>query len=182
MNNNFIVLLMGKSGSGKTTIANVLNKKYGWTAIQSYTTRAPRCLGETGHIFVTDEEFNQLTDFVAYTEFAGNKYCATAQQVEENQIYIIDPDGCEYFLQAYKGDKLVMPIGIFCQEEKLFERMIARGDSFSNASARIEHDRKKFSKMDDMAACFIDSNSYTPKENADLIHWMVTKAVMNNNL
>lgn len=182
MKNKFIILLMGKSGSGKTTIAETLNKKYGWTAIQSYTTRSPRYPGETGHVFVTDEKFDQLTDMVAYTEFAGNRYCATAQQVEENQIYVIDPDGCEYFAQAYKGDKLVIPIGILCEEEKLFDRMIARGDPFANASVRIEHDKKKFAKMDDVAACFLDSNSYTPEENADTIHWIVQKAIINNNL
>jgi len=182
MNNNFIVLLMGKSGSGKSTIAQVLEEKYGWTQIHSYTTRAPRYPGEQGHIFISDIEFNQLTDMVAYTNFAGNKYCATAQQVEENQVYVIDPDGCEYFLQAYHGNKLVLPIGILCEEEKLFDRMIARGDSFANASARIEHDKKKFAKLENMAACFLDSNSYTREENAETIHWIVQKAVTNNNL
>lgn len=182
MKNKFIVLLMGKSGSGKTTIADVLNKKYGWTSIQSYTTRSPRYPNETGHIFVTDEEFDALGEMVAYTEFAGARYCATTQQVEENQVYVIDPDGYEYFMKAYNGKKLVIPIGILCEEEKLFERMIARGDSFANASARIEHDKKKFSKMDDISACFIDSNSYTREENADLIHWIVSKSIVNNNL
>ena len=101
MKNKFIVLLMGKSGSGKTTIADVLNKKYGWTSIQSYTTRSPRYPKETGHIFVTDEEFDALGEMVAYTEFAGARYCATTQQVEENQVYVIDPDGYEYFMKAY---------------------------------------------------------------------------------
>lgn len=182
MNNNFIVLLMGKSGCGKTTIANVLQEKYGWSSIRSYTTRPPRCPGETGHIFVTDEEFDTLTDRVAYTEFSGYRYCATQQQVEENQIYVIDPDGYEFFLKSYTGNKLILPIGILCEEEKLFERMISRGDSFANASARIEHDKKKFAKLDDVAAMFLDSNSYTREENAETIHWIVQKAVTNNNL
>ena len=182
MKDKFIVLLMGKSGCGKTTIADVLNKKYGWTSIRSYTTRPPRYPNESGHVFVTEDEFDQLTDMVAYTEFAGARYCATAQQVEENQVYVIDPDGYEYFVNAYEGGKLVIPMGILCSEENLFDRMIARGDSFANASARIEHDKKKFAKLDNLAACFLDSNSYTPEENAETIHWIVSKAVTNNNI
>ena len=40
--NNSIILLVGKSGSGKTTIAKYLKKLYGWQDIDSYTTRPPR--------------------------------------------------------------------------------------------------------------------------------------------
>ena len=182
MQNKFIVLLIGKSGSGKTTIANQLGEQYGWTQIQSYTTRAPRYPGETGHVFITDEEFDQLTDMVAYTEFSGSRYCATTQQVEENQIYVIDPDGYFYFMEKYKGDKIVLPVVIVCGEETCFNRMIARGDSFANASARVSHDAVKFRALEEIDAIFIDSNSYTPQENADTIYWIVNKTVENNNL
>ena len=47
-----ILLIEGESGSGKTTIADILSKKYGLSSIQSYTTRKPRYLGETGHTFI----------------------------------------------------------------------------------------------------------------------------------
>ena len=52
---NCIFLIVGCSGSGKTTITEQLEQKYGLKAIQSYTTRQPRYDGETGHIFVSDE-------------------------------------------------------------------------------------------------------------------------------
>ena len=37
-----IALFIGPSGSGKTTVAEYLVKHYGFTQIESYTTRAPR--------------------------------------------------------------------------------------------------------------------------------------------
>ena len=57
--NNTILLIVGASGTGKTTVANTLSKMFGMKQIQSYTTRPPRYEGEKGHIFVTDEEFNR---------------------------------------------------------------------------------------------------------------------------
>ena len=74
----FIFLIIGCSGSGKTAITEKLEELYHLKSIQSYTTRPPRYDGETGHIFVSNEEFDELTDYVAYTEFAGFRYCATA--------------------------------------------------------------------------------------------------------
>ena len=67
-----IFLIVGASGSGKTTIVEQLEQRYGLTSIQSYTTRAARYVGEKGHIFVSDEEFDKLTDLIAYTEFAND--------------------------------------------------------------------------------------------------------------
>ena len=53
-----IYCIAGPSGSGKTTIAEELKKRYGMKVLESYTTRAPRYEGETGHIFVTPKKFN----------------------------------------------------------------------------------------------------------------------------
>ena len=109
---NTIFLIIAPSGAGKTTLAGQLEKMYGLQSIQSYTTRPPRYDGETGHIFVSDKEFDELKDMVAYTEFCGHRYCATAEQVENNDLYVIDPKGVEYFRQAYHGNKQIKTIYI----------------------------------------------------------------------
>ena len=66
---NNIFLIVGCSGSGKTTITEQLEMKYGLKSIQSYTTRPPRYDGEIGHTFISTEEFDKLVDICAYTEF-----------------------------------------------------------------------------------------------------------------
>ena len=126
---NCIFLIVGCSGSGKTTITEQLEQKYGLKSIQSYTTRKPRYEGETGHIFISDEEFDKLTDMVAYTEFAGNRYCATAEQVENNDLYIIDPKGVDYFMKAYKGSKTPKIIFISSNLTTRYERMVERAET-----------------------------------------------------
>ena len=126
---NCIFLIVGCSGSGKTTITEQLEQKYGLKSIQSYTTRKPRYDGETGHIFISDEEFDKLTDMVAYTEFAGNRYCATAEQVENNDLYIIDPKGVDFFMKAYKGSKTPKIIFISSNLTTRYERMVEREET-----------------------------------------------------
>ena len=126
---NCIFLIVGCSGSGKTTITEQLEQKYGLKSIQSYTTRKPRYDGESGHTFVSDEEFDKLTDMVAYTEFAGNRYCATAEQVENNDLYIIDPKGVDFFMKAYKGSKTPKIIFISSNLTTRYERMVGRAET-----------------------------------------------------
>lgn len=126
---NCIFLIVGCSGSGKTTIVEQLEQKYGLKSIQSYTTRKPRYDGESGHTFVSDEEFDKLTDMVAYTEFAGNRYCATAEQVENNDLYIIDPKGVDFFMKAYKGSKTPKVIFISSNLTTRYERMVGRAET-----------------------------------------------------
>lgn len=149
---NCIFLIVGCSGSGKTTITEQLEQKYGLKSIQSYTTRQPRYNGETGHIFISDEEFDKLTDMVAYTEFAGNRYCATAEQVENNDLYIIDPKGVDFFMKSYKGSKTPKVIFISSDMTTRYERMKSRAeendcefmDAVKSSLERITNDVVEF--------------------------------------
>lgn len=151
-----ILLIVGKSGSGKSFIASCLEKLYGWKSVISYTTRKPRFDGETGHIFVQEKDMPSKDEMVAYTEFNGHKYWATQAQVEESQIYIIDPKGVETFKKHYKGSKDVIVFYIDCDIVERFNRMRQRiiknnprgivSPDFCEAEAlkRIENDGMEF--------------------------------------
>lgn len=124
-----IYLIVGRSGSGKTTITEALESKYSLKSIQSYTTRPKRNENETGHIFVSDAEFDALTNMVAYTEFNKFRYCATTKQVETHDLYVIDPNGVKYFFDHYKGNKNAKVIYIDVSVLTCFDRMEKRGIS-----------------------------------------------------
>ena len=149
---NCIFLIVGCSGSGKTTITEQLEQKYGLKSIQSYTTRKPRYDGESGHIFISDEEFDKITDMVAYTEFDSKRYCATAEQVENNDLYIIDPKGVDFFMKAYKGSKTPKIIFISSNLTTRYERMVGRAETkgkshqeaIESSLARIANDAEEF--------------------------------------
>lgn len=167
---NNICLLVGESGSGKTTIASILENDYDYKQLMSYTTRPPRCDGEVGHVFVSDEEFDKLTDMVGYTEFNGYRYCATAQQVEENDIYVIDPAGVDYFKHAYRGDKNVVVIYISVDRGERFVRMINRGDPAEKVYERLLNDDEAFANVEADYTIYNDSDPY---ECADMIDMLL---------
>lgn len=141
-----IYLIVGESGSGKTTIVEQLEQKYGLKSIQSYTTRPKRFDSETGHIFVSDEKFDELTDLVAYTIFDSNRYCATSEQVENNDLYIIDPKGIEFFMKSYKGSKNHKIIYINSDIKTRYKRMVERDGCIRPAISRMTNDTKEFYK------------------------------------
>ena len=70
-----IFLIIGRSGSGKSTIVDELCKRYGYTSVESYTTRPPRGPSEGGHIFVAKDTFDELKPFLcAYTKYNNFEY------------------------------------------------------------------------------------------------------------
>lgn len=138
-----MILLVGKSGSGKTTIAKNL-EHYGLKQVQSYTTRKPRYDGEIGHTFITMAEYMKLHDKVAFTYFNNQYYCATQQQCDNADIYVIDPHGIESFKRNYHGNKKWITVYLDVNPFTRFIRMVKRGDSIFAALERLRHDRDSF--------------------------------------
>ena len=154
--NNYIFCLMGKSGSGKTTIADKLFDKYGYTQIASYTTRPPRTENDTDHIFISKEEYDALTDKVAYTCFQNNYYCATKEQVDNANLYVIDPFGVEQLKQLYDGEKQIVSIYIDTPMDICLNRMRKRGDNEDKIWERLRHDDTVFKGILGKCDCVID--------------------------
>lgn len=94
----FIYLIVGRSGVGKDYLAKLLYYK-GLNMVISYTTRPKRYDGENTHIFISSDEAAEITDKVARTEINGYEYFATRRQVEDSDLYIIDPNGIEELVQ-----------------------------------------------------------------------------------
>lgn len=147
-----IYLIVGQSGSGKTTIVNCLEEKYGLKSIQSYTTRPKRSDDETGHIFISDEEYDKLTNIVANTEFCGYRYCVQAEQIDNNDLYVIDSVGVKTLKVLYKGIKKIKTIYISSDLTTRYERMRLRAqrsgkkylEAVEESLNRIVNDVKAF--------------------------------------
>lgn len=140
--NNPLFLFVGRSASGKTSIANTLEKDYGYTQVQSYTTRKPRYEGEIGHIFITKEEFKNLEDIVSYTLYNGNEYGTTAKLLDENSIFVVDVPGVESLLEKYQTDRPICIIYFDVSVYNRINRMIDRGDCDTVIVARLLQDEK----------------------------------------
>ena len=139
---NPLFLFVGRSASGKTTVANSL-EDLGYKQVQSYTTRKPRYDGEVGHIFVSKGEFDNLGELAAYTFYNGNEYGTTFKQLEECSIYVIDVPGVESLLYKYQDkDRKINIIYFDASVYTRINRMINRGDSDSAIICRLMQDEK----------------------------------------
>ena len=193
-----IYLVVAPSGAGKTSLVNELEQTYGYKSIQSYTTRKPRYEGEKGHIFVNDKEFDKLEEIIAYTEFCGFKYCATESQIEESDLYIIDPKGINYFKEHYKGSKKIKIIYVQAVVSILFERLVKRGKrtglshraAVSGALKRIENDIIEFydynhnEKVKSEIFLKVENNNRSKKnmkELAKIVHTQIMKTEDKSN-
>lgn len=153
-----IYCIVGPSGCGKTTLVEALQEKYGYNVVESYTTRAPRYPGETGHIFVSPEEFNALGEMYAYTRFDGYEYGVTVDLLEKNDLYVIEPSGVKFLRENYHGDKGISVIGLTAPTEVLRARMKERGDSVEKIQDRLAHDYDAFRDVHNIVDVHIDTS------------------------
>lgn len=140
-----LILLVGASGSGKTTIAKELEKK-GFNIIHSFTTREPREPNEWGHIFldkswikdtsnsnvilyrnILENEVFRMEPTIAFKELYGEIYFATKEQYQGkgSSIYVVDPEGAKQVHENVK-DAEVITIFLMADRENRYNRLHKR--------------------------------------------------------
>ena len=95
-----VIVLLGASGSGKSTIENELATHHGFAKIVSYTTRNPRDGEENGkdYWFTDNNTFNEILSrglFAEYDEYSQNRLYGTLKSdyVEGNKVVVLTPNG-----------------------------------------------------------------------------------------
>ena len=95
-----IIVLLGASGSGKSTIEHELATHHGFEKIISYTTRQPRESEENGkdYYFVDNDTFNEILDrdlFAEHDEYSQNRLYGTLKSdyVDGNKVVVLTPNG-----------------------------------------------------------------------------------------
>mgnify|MGYP004671364843 FL=1 len=154
-----IYLLAGPSGSGKSSVARELTKRYDMKEVWSYTERPPRYDGEPGHVFVTPEQFDAAGKMCAFTRYNGYRYGVPESVVEENDIYVIDPAGIRYMQERYSGSKGVVVIAIYASLEERAKRMLERGDAPKTIKERLQVDAKEFENLHLMANAWFSNDN-----------------------
>jgi len=161
-----MILLTGKSGSGKDTVANILAKDYGYKHIVSYTTRDKRIADIDGvsYNFITKDKFKELLKkgfFAEHTFYTGNYYGAALKDLGNNKVLVVEPEGHRQ-LKARK-DLDTVSFFLHVPDEVRVKRMIGRGDTKENIAKRITNDGKVFAGLDKETDFVIDN---TNAENA----------------
>ena len=145
-----IILIVGRSGAGKSELARLIAKEYGLKQVQSYTTRQPRTeelekgLENSDHLFISDKEFDNLTDIAAQTTINGVRYCTTKDILRQSDLYVIDPKGVKYLRENIGREFHIVQFYIYADEEIRKQRHMQRGATASDFDAREASEAQQF--------------------------------------
>lgn len=169
-----MILLVGASASGKTATALDLQKRYGLVKAITTTTREKR-IGETDGIeyfFISKEEFKKRLDegkFVEHSIYNGNYYGCGVDQIADNKIVVLDPNGLHSFLKL--NNNHIVSFLLIASEKTRHDRMVSRGDKLENIDQRLKNDVKDFSIENiGNVDCVIHTENMTIEETSDKIY------------
>lgn len=154
MKNKTIITIAGRTATGKSIIAKKLAERLGLTVLKSYTTRAPRPdeianPADADHIFVSEAEYDKLTDIIAETCINGNRYCTTKEVLKNSDCYVIDPDGLSYLKKNLEPGFRLAQFYVYADEDIRKKRFMERGKSESEFRVRSDAENEQFSTYED---------------------------------
>lgn len=143
-----MLILTGASASGKTVTALNLQERYGFSKAVTTTTRKMRDGEQNGkdYFFLSIKEFqNKLSKggFVESSLYNGNYYGCGVDQVSDNKVIVLDPNGVKSFQKL--NDKNIIVVFLYCDSKIREERMRGRGDLNENIAKRLSNDETSFS-------------------------------------
>ena len=191
LNSINMFFIVGKTRSGKDTIAKYLKENHGVEPIVSYTTRPKRDNETDGveHYFVSKEKMDELknTDMIAYTinHKTGIEYCGTSLDLKHGKwySYIINPNGIKWFLANYKrNDIFFYIIYVDCPEEYLYKRGYERGEDLYVFEKRLKSEKAEFDRFKDEYLLHINTYIDTSKIEYEDMKDTTEKIYLNASL
>ena len=159
-----MVILVGESASGKSSIEKYLVDNYSYQKVVSYTTRSPRPNEVDGvdYHFITTEQFFELQrqGFFAETAVYNDWHYGTAKEdCANNRVAVLTPHGLR---QISKIDGInVTSFYIRVPRRDRLIKLLQRGDGIEEAYRRNLSDVGQFDGIEDEADFTIDNSGYS---------------------
>lgn len=179
-----MIVLVGKTCSGKSTVADILEEQYGIRRVRTYTTR-PRREGETNeYYFVSNEEFEKLKAdgfFFETTQYevangAIWSYGTSKMDFCRNCCIVMNPDGVKKVKRLLPEEYNVRIVYLNVTEGVQWNRLKQRGAEDAppdEAARRVEADKKDFNSIDNYYDFAITTDELDEREVAEVIHMLV---------
>lgn len=147
------IVILGKSGSGKTTVVDIITENFRYDKVVTNTSR-PMREGEVEGVdynFLTDEEFDTLIEQGEFVEYfiAGNgwKYGTSKESLEKDDIFIIlTPSGLD---KLKEGKYDIVSIYVDVDDKTRYIRQLERGDDIKEVCRRSITDENDFKNIED---------------------------------
>ena len=102
-------VLVGSSGSGKSTMAHILEQEYGLRRCITSTTRPPRA-GETDGVDYHFRNHLNPEEMFEHAAFGGYEYGITRDELTRGDFIILDPQGVSYYRKHYHAPLTIIQL------------------------------------------------------------------------
>lgn len=145
--------VVGRTGTGKDSLVDLVCSSLGMKKVKSYTTRERRSgEGDDSHVFIKPVEIDQFKGrMAAYTKIGEVEYFATIDQVLEGDFYVIDPNGLDDFRERWDFNKFpisIVVIYITVPKMTQLSRLLGRGDNAEKSNSRMLAENDQFGEFE----------------------------------
>lgn len=169
-----IIVLLGASGSGKSTIENELATHHGFEKIISYTTRQPR----NGEVNGKDYYFTENNTFATmintgvlaeYDEYSQDRLYGTLKVDYQNgnKVVVLTPNGLRQLKQSCTNDNIFTVLvnsSLGTRVKRYIDRCGVNEFNFDDKNeiaARVERDFAMFLGLEREVNLVVDNNEGT---------------------
>lgn len=158
-----MIVLVGESASGKSSIERYLVDNYEYNKVISYTTRSPRPNEVDGvdYHFIGIEEFESLREqgFFAETAVYNNWYYGTAKEdCTDDKIAVLTPHGLRQISKVCGINVTSFYINVPRRDRLI--KLLQRGDNIEEAYRRSLSDVGQFDGIEDEVNYVIHNDGY----------------------
>lgn len=182
-----ILVLVGESASGKTTLAKMLEEKAGFERVITYTTRNMREGEQNGvdYNFIDKAKFDELVKdnfFAEYIYYRGWGYgTAIDVNLKKNQIVVLNPPGVRSLKKFLKhwgyNNHDCVTIYLNVDRRSRLVKLLERGDDIEESYRRSLSDVGQFSGFEKEADFVIENPNY--EKSIDEVFQEVKKIIEN---
>lgn len=184
-----LAVIIGKSGSGKDTLRNILTEKWGYEPILSVTTRQPRDNEKDGvdYHFVSNEEFEKMLatgeifEYRAYDSSNGS-VCFGSRKYEldpnKNYVRVVDPAGAEKYMEIY-GRSNCFIVNVSVPDGLRYTRALKREgiDPATCDEEKMEHFQQEwFKRLED------DAKKFSPERTEHLVNFNLDNTLESKDI
>ena len=142
-----MIVIVGESASGKSSIANYIMKTYHYNKIITYTTRAPREIEKDGvdYYFIQKPHFETLKEkgfFAETAEYNGWMYGSAKKDYTDNTVVVLTPKGLRSLRS--NGVENIYSVYIDVPRRDRLIKCLERGDNIEEAYRRSLSDVGQF--------------------------------------
>lgn len=151
-----MIVLVGESASGKSSIEKHLVEHHNYQKVISYTTRQPR-IGEVDGVdyhFIDDKRFDFLKDsgfFAETAKYNGWQYGTAVEDCKDDRVAVLTPHGLRqikkipginvrsFYVCVPRRDRLIMILQRGDNIEEAYRRSLSDVGQFDGIEDEVDH-------------------------------------------